>query len=69
MNDYDISNLNIDSEVTTGSSIDVTPILEKMDTQIEKMDTLISLLIVADIFLVAILIFMAFKNVLKGLWK
>lgn len=50
------------SDTNTGTTVDINPILTKMDTQI-------GLLYVENIFLFGILIFMAFKFAMKGLWK
>ncbi|MDG5857082.1 hypothetical protein [Clostridium beijerinckii] len=50
------------SSTDTGTTVDINPILTKMDTQI-------GLLYVENIFLFGILIFMAFKFAMKGLWK
>lgn len=47
---------------TTVETVDLTPVLNKMDN-------LIGLVYIENMFLFAILIFMAFKLALKGLWK
>lgn len=61
--------LNDVSNVETSESIDFSSIIEKIDYQNEKIDYQNDLIVIGDIFLVAILVFLAFKNALKGLWK
>lgn len=61
--------LNDVSNVETIESIDFSSIIEKIDYQNEKIDYQNDLIVIGDIFLVAILVFLAFKNSLKGLWN
>ena len=53
------------------SSLDTTNAITSTDFSnlLEKIDYQNDLIVVGDIFLVSILVFLAFKNALKGLWK
>lgn len=56
--DFDIDNL---QSTGTAVSVDLSPIIDRLDTQN-------SYLIITNIILVSILIFLTFRNMLKGLF-
>ncbi|MBY6935734.1 hypothetical protein FDB44_17315 [Clostridium botulinum] len=58
-NDIDNSSSNSSAEAHT--SVDLSPIIDRLDVQNNY-------LIVGDIILIAILVFLAFKNMLRGLF-